>query len=371
MHKNKQSRIQTGASIAFIFLSIIVMYIAHKEMYFTMDDDWYATLLYSEEPITSFSDIVKSQIWHYNNWGGRSMTHGLLQMIILAGEGFADVLNVIVTLLLAGMVCLVADDKKLPAFFTALAMIIGLNANWKMSMFWQSGAANYLYITVVILAYLYCYLHEDKKLYGITLWMIPLGLVTGWSNENMGPSAWVVATIICVLTYKSKHRIPLWMILGNVSCLAGSALCILAPGNFVRSEQVEANQYGALWQLFLRVYAEGKAALEYLFPIIIVVAFLVMISKGIYQIALGRNRILLLLCALLSWGAMVLSPHYPDRATFGTQLLLVCVAVSLIKDICAKQKELTIPLFGMSVLIWLRGMFFLGEFLATCWGWIR
>lgn len=371
MFKSKQSRIQIGASVVFIFISIVVMYIAHREMYFTMDDDWYATLLYSDEPITSISDIVKSQIWHYNNWGGRSMTHGLLQMILLAGENVADVLNVIVTLGLAGMVCLVADSKKIPALFMALAMIIGLNANWKMSMFWQSGAANYLYITVVILGYLYCYLYREKKLPGITLWIIPLGLVTGWSNENMGPAAWVIATIVCVLTYRAQKKVPLWMILGNLSCLAGSALCIMAPGNFVRSAQVEANEYGTLWQLFLRVYAEGKAALEYLFPIIIVVAFLFMISKGIYHIALGETRILLLLCALLSWGAMVLSPHYPDRATFGTLLLLICVAVSLVKDICDRQKELGLPMFGVSALIWLRGMFFLGEYIATCWGWIR
>lgn len=371
MHKSKESRIQIGASVVFVFISIIVMYVAHKEMYFTMDDDWYATLLYSEEPITSLSDIIKSQIWHYNNWGGRSITHGLLQMILLAGESFADVLNVAVTLLLAGMVCLVADSKRIPAFFMAMAMIIGLNANWKMSMFWQSGAANYLYITVVILGFLYCYLHKDKKLPAISLWIIPLGLITGWSNENMGPSACIVAAIVCWITYKAEKKVPIWMILGMLSCLIGSAICILAPGNFVRSNQVTSNEYGTLWKLFLHVYAEAKAALEYLFPIIIVVAFLVMISKGIYQIALGQNRILLLLCALLSWGAMIVSPHYPDRATFGTQVLLICVAISLIKDICDKQKELSLPLFGVATLVWLRGMFFLGEFIAICWGWIR
>lgn len=39
-------------------------------------------------------------------------------------------------------------------------MVLGLNANWRMSMFWQAGAANYLYITVFILLFVWCYLRE-------------------------------------------------------------------------------------------------------------------------------------------------------------------------------------------------------------------
>ena len=79
----------------------------------------------------------------------------------------------------------------------------------------------------------------------------------------------------------------------------------------------------------------------------------------------------MLFCALLSWGAMILSPHYPDRATFGTMVLLICVILSLTGRILEKQKELLGAVLGAGLLIWLRGMFFLGEFLAISWGWIK
>ena len=58
-------------------ISIIVLYMTHRSIPFMMDDLWYSTLLSEDTPIASFSDIVESQIWHYFNWGGRSMTHGI------------------------------------------------------------------------------------------------------------------------------------------------------------------------------------------------------------------------------------------------------------------------------------------------------
>lgn len=397
---DRRIRILSGILLV---VSVIIIYMTHRAVPFMMDDLWYSTLLSEDTPIASFSDIVKSQVWHYFNWGGRSMTHGILQLTLLAGEQAADILNVAVTLLLAGMICLVSENRTLPAFFAALGMIFGLNANWKMSMFWQAGAANYLYITVFILLFAHCYLREfpdegsffsrfkktsgqnmpqaeafhrelsrrqisdEKPLPGITLWIIPLGILAGWSNENMGPALWILSLAAILLTWREKHTLKLWMVLGSLSCLAGSALCILAPGNFVRSAQSGEEQFGSLWRLFLRCYGESKGAFEYLFPVLLVLIFL-WILHGRNP---GRRNELLLITALLSWGAFLLSPHYPDRASFGTMILCICVILSLSKKILEKRNDLAWPLWGAAVFIWLRGMYFCGEFLAINWGWIR
>ena len=374
--KEKQKRIVLGVTVFLLLVSVAVMYINHKEVPFMMDDLWYSTMLFSEEPITSFADIVESQIWHYHNWGGRSITHGILQITLLIGEQITDILNIVMLFALSAVICAIAGKKKLPYIFAAMSMLIGLNANWKMSMFWQAGAANYLYITVFILGFLHCYLRETesndalRKLPGITLWIVPLGLITGWSNENMGPAVWIITVIVMALCVKAKKKIPLWMILGSVSTLVGSILVVAAPGNFVRSEQVASNNYGVLWNIFLRCYAESRAALDYLFPTVLILGVMLIISKGILQIPIGKKNILLMVCALLSWGAMILSPHYPDRATFGTMVLLICTILSLVKDILQKRKDMNIWFFAVAVLIWLRGMYFLGEFLGMCWEWI-
>lgn len=383
-------------------VTVVVMYLTHRAIPFMMDDLWYSTKLSSEEQIRSLRDIVDAQIWHYNNWGGRSMTHGLLQLILLAGEQAADCANVLVTFLLAGVICLIAGIRFgkgkimvwLSALLAAAGMLVGLNANWKMSMFWQAGAANYLYITVFILLYLYCYLRElpdvgegetpieamgkeagevseRRSFPGITLWIIPLGLLAGWSNENMGPTAWIISTLVILQLWRTKCRLKPWMAQGNLACLMGSVMVVIAPGNFVRNAQVPENQYGVWWRMFLRGYAESMAALEYLFPTILLTVFVLILGKGVLGIAVGQRNSLLLLAAFLSWGAMVLSPHYPDRAAFGTMALLICVILSMVGRIVRKRRELFPWLYGGALLVWLRGMFFLGEFLAITWGWIR
>lgn len=182
-------------SAVLLAVTMIVLYAAHKGTPFMMDDLWYSTLLFEDTPISSFGDIIKSQIWHYYNWGGRSMAHGLLQLTLLAGEKAADIINLLMTLLLALMICAVSGNRKFPMFFAAVSLPLGLNANWRMSMFWQSGAANYLYITVFILAYVFCFLRElpeevqsgginaevsertcPRQLPGILFWIIPLGI---------------------------------------------------------------------------------------------------------------------------------------------------------------------------------------------------
>ena len=371
-----------------------VLWLVNDAVPFMMDDLWYADKLISNEgpsgiPITSFKDIIESQIWHFNNWGGRSITHGLLQILLQLGELAADILNVAAALALAYVMCLVAGMGKrragvptsgradkaphLPVgIFWALAMMIGLNANWQMSMFWQAGAANYLYITIFILLFLHCYLREDpgKRLYGISLWIIPLGIISGWSNENMGPTAWIVSLLAILLRAYEKKKVYFWMILGNIACLLGSVLVVAAPGNFVRSEQA-GNEYGLLWNIFLRCYYESKAALEYLFPAILLLAVVLVIGKGILNITIGIRNHLLMLGALLSWGAMILSPHYPDRATFGTMILIGCVILSMMQKIGEIKKKYLWLVTGIAGIVWLHGMFFLGEYMAILWGWIK
>jgi len=363
-----------------------VVWLVNDAVPFMMDDLWYAEKLVSNEgpsgiPITSFKDIIESQIWHFHNWGGRSITHGLLQILLQLDARVVDIMNTAAALVLAGVMWLTTGSREtgragikeaVPTMFGALAMMLGLNANWQMSMFWQAGAANYLYITIFILLFLYCYLRDDpdRRLHGISLWILPLGIVSGWSNENMGPAAWILSLLVILLRLYEKKKLYVWMILGNIACLIGSVLVIAAPGNFVRSEQA-GNEYGMLWNIFLRCYHESKAALEYLFPSILLLAVVLVIGKGILNITIGIRNNLLMLGALLSWGAMILSPHYPDRASFGTMILISCVILSMMQKIGQKERKYQWLTMGIACIIWIHGMFPLGEYMAILWGWIK
>ena len=370
----------TVITIIILSITAVIVFYTNRIIPFMMDDIWYSTILSTNLPITSFSDIIQAQIWHWHNWGGRSIAHGLLQLILLSGEMFADILNTL-WLFLLSLTVLICSRISAPELKTKLlpmtvipGLIIGLSANWKMSMFWEAGAANYLYITAFLLFYIFCYLREIegevKSLPGITFWMIPLSLIAGWSNENMGPTCFIVSLIVMFLVKKRTGKIPFWMIEGSIICLAGCIMCIAAPGNFVRVAATP-NEYGVLWTIFLRCYTEFKALFVYQILTVITLAAVLIISIGILGIKLKKAEIILLISALLSWGAMILSPHYPDRATFGTMCLMITVIISRGILIVQKKKEALWPLYLGAILIWLKGMYDIGEFIAIYLGWIK
>ena len=370
----------TFITLIILAITTVIVFYTNRIIPFMMDDLWYSTLLDSDKPIASIADIIHAQVWHWHNWGGRSLAHGLLQLIILAGEGFADVLNTLWLFVLSFTVILCSKTSsaglknKLVAITLTSGLIIGLSANWKMSMFWEAGAANYLYITAFLLFYMFCYLREVegevKPLPGITFWMIPLALIAGWSNENMGPTCFIVSLIVMYLLKKNTRRIPFWMIEGSIICFIGCVLCIAAPGNFVRAAEAET-EYGIIWKIFLRCYGECKALFSFQILTLLTLAAILIISITFLGIKLRKTEIILLIAALLSWGAMILSPHYPDRATFGTMCLMISVIVSRSAHIIEKKKEAQWPLYLGAVLIWLKGMYEIGEFIAIYLGWIK
>ncbi len=360
-------------------VGIACMWLTQREVPVMMDDEWYSTVLFAERPLTSLQDILQAQVWHYNNWGGRTVAHTIAQLILLyLREPVADALNVAMIVLLAWMINAVTWERRFSFVTLTVGFLHGLNANWKMSMYWQTGACNYLYTTVLILAFLWLYLRqaeaEQKREIPGSLLLAPvLGLLSGWTNENMGPAVWVLTLMVMLLRRRRKQAIRLWMPIGSLFCLAGSVLMIMAPGNGVRSAEVASSQYGVLWQIFLRMYGVCKGAWEYLFPVILVTAALVLVNVCVLGNRLKEKDMLLLAGALLSWGAMVLSPHYPDRASFGTMCLLICVIVSQAGAVLQRRddRRCRAALTAAGVFVWLRGMYFLGEFLAVCWGWIR
>ncbi len=340
MNKQKKT-LETLAVIAAFFLLILIEFILHRKITFMMDDNWYSTNLATGAPLTGISDVLESQLWHFFNWGGRVITHGLLQLTLMAGELFCDILNILMTLCLTLMLCVISGQYRPFWFLTGLTLLTALNPNIKMSMYWQSGTANYVYATTWILVFLWVYLRqikspEAKALPLVNLWMPLLGLITGWSNENMGPASFVLSiAVILYLTKAVKCRLPLWTITGSLTCLVGSCLVILAPGNFVRVSNLDKMGLGET--IYNRILSMLCAGTDFLFPVALLLVMLLFIYTLLLQEKLQVFHWFLLGHAILSYGAMILSPHYPDRATFGTLAVCICLIISLMADIMRKH----------------------------------
>lgn len=377
--KRAKSEMITGIlTVLGVLVSLLVLYTANSKMPFKMDDEWYATNLVTGRPLSGLGDIWESQVWHFFHWGGRSIAHAQLQLILWAGPVAADLVNVAVTVLLVALVCKMADAKKLIYGLMTLGFLVILNANWSQTLLWQSGVANYLYMTTWILLFLLCYFRtlekpEAKTLPGIFIFILPLGLFAGWSNENMGPAVWLgTLAIILFLWIKEKKWYP-WMLAGNLSCLLGSCLVILAPGNFVRNVEAEEQVAGKglLWRVFLRCFSLANGLFYYLLFAAVLLVLLLFLYCSVLHKKLRRSDWCLLFMAVLSWGAMILSPHYPDRASFGTLVLMLIPMMHMIAGIGGEQKNIGIPGFAAALFVWLCGMFPLCTYICQMLGWIQ
>ena len=416
--KNKKKNIILTVVSAVLFLiTLAIIWIIHRSVHFQMDDIWYATKLYDGQespPIENLKDIFEAQVWHYFNWGGRSVTHFFLQITLLIGELFADIMNVIMTVITGLIITLMSMDfagtkknfaGKLISITAIIGMLHAFNPDWHLNMYWQSGSANYLHITVVILLFVWAYLHEvrensnkiiagsgnsekvesnensEKASGGDTarrkslireivfaVIMLPVGLFTGWSNENMGPTAFLLACVSMFLMKKKGGKIRFWMIEGAVLTAIGSALCILAPGNSVRSAYIEEKSLKA--ELFLRLYGISKGAFEYLFIAFLTAMALLAVLVFILKEKAGAEVYLTLGAAVISWGAMIMSPHYPDRAAYGTMVFLIAAIMILADKIIKANKEMVYPFYVMGAFVWMRGMFLVLQFFAARNYWI-
>ena len=110
--KNNTQKLKTYLSALSLLLLAAIELLYHLKIPFQRDDLWYATNLVTGAPVSGFADILQSQLWHYFNWGGRSITHTILQTVIWLGEPFAAVCNVAVTVLLAFVMSKTATSDR-------------------------------------------------------------------------------------------------------------------------------------------------------------------------------------------------------------------------------------------------------------------
>ena len=113
--------------------------------------------------------------------------------------------------------------------------------------------------------------------------MFALGVLAGWSVENLAVTVCVLAAGISWQA-KRKGDLPLWMPAGAFGAFAGLVLLVAAPGNFVRYD-AQGSGKGILIHIGNQFAGNGEMAL-YLLPVI-----LLLIAAGrIYRLHLAEGR---------------------------------------------------------------------------------
>jgi len=292
-----------------------------------ISDDFAYLYIYGEEGrITSFSDIIQSQINHYYMWGGRSVVHFIAQILLMLPSYIADLLNTLIYLGYAFLIYFHIKGRKESSI--SLFILINL-AIWFLqpvfgdTILWITGAANYLWGTFFILLFLLPYrLYEGKEsgmaqqiIYPVL--MLLLGILAGWTNENTAAAMLVVAILYFIYFRSHKWKIPAWAIAGFIGAMIGFGLMILAPGNYTRGgDSVSLNLYTFGYRLFTWTLT----FFIYSGPLFLISLVLLIIYNRFPNGQKKDNLKLIFIygiAVIAGVYAMLLAPSFPRRALFG------------------------------------------------------
>ena len=234
--------------LSFIIIGI-VFYILDNYNTFINDDLFYAFIYKTSHRIESISDIFFSQIDHYFFRNGRFLVHFIVQLFcgILGPEMFY-VFNTFVFLLFLYVVyCYICSYTKNDA---ALLLIILLSTflfipRWSITIIGNiSGTVNYLWCAVSYILFIIMFEKEKKKnrnvffLKNVVFFVVALMVGSLQESFCVGISAYLLFYYI-LNPYRFKGTVvPL--VLGF---LVGSTIVILAPSNFIRFEQQQAQSF--------------------------------------------------------------------------------------------------------------------------------
>ena len=345
--------------LTFMFIIIFVfMYMLNSKTQLVSDDFVYQFVFQGRYPsdatrlISNPLDIFISMANHWIEWGGRVSVHFLLQFSFMLGITFFNVFNSLMFILLGILIYKhICDDKKINII---LYLIIYFSLflffpQPKFTLMWKSGAANYLWSSVLILIMSLIY----KKHYGdenkindnifIIILLFLYGLIVGCANENSG-CALIVLEILFIVSYKFKYRkIPRWAYSGLIGTIISFILLLISPGNYKRAEIMYPNVSYKFSNIFEYIIKITRLSYDYLFIIIVIslITFLIIFKKqnSIYKYF---EKYFLQICyfafVLISIYSLVLSPAYPERSwTFAFVFLVIFAGTNIVEILKLKQ----------------------------------
>lgn len=242
--------------IFFLILIFCFMYIL-STLTPLLSDDYYSAFLWPKghlndvsreaiKRVSSFADIYRGIKGYYFNWGGRVPGCALVPFFIWQGKEYFNPCNALFFTLLVAEIYWLSHEGKIrfdfnPSYlFWIFFALWAFNVSFIDSCLWLAGSCNYLWMLVIVLAFLIPYVRSyfDKNAFKpnnikLTIGMVFLGLLAGWSHETT--NCWIIVVLFYML-YESrkKKELSLWKIAGFLSFCLGYALLVFAPGNFAR-----------------------------------------------------------------------------------------------------------------------------------------
>lgn len=326
-------------------------------------DDWTYSMNAGGTRITSLSEILEYQYLHYFNWGGRSVVHAIAQIMLASGVFWGDAINSFGYITLVLIIYYIANkgnESNLSLFIGVNLLIWFLVPALVENIFWITGSANYLWGTLLILSFLsfYCAAFlsgKSKDGWMKRIGVFFLGVLAGWTNENMSVAMIFFLICLILLTKKENKAIPKWMIFELTGAIIGCAFMLLAPGNYVRNEGEISNlSAGGSEPIYMFYFYRFTSILKIsswyaLVPTIIYLTTLILYVK--FKRETNRKILILSLLFVITAGiatlAMVAAPIFPERVWFAILILMFIGTGLLYANLDFSRVYIGIPLYSV------------------------
>ncbi|MCR5175603.1 MAG: DUF6056 family protein [Anaerovibrio sp.] len=264
---------QTFYVLATIFVLMLVL---NMLMPLHRDDYDYSMIYMTNIHIENFGDVWNSVVHHYFVHGGRMVTVFCLVLFLWIGKTWFDIVNGLMFVALVALIYLHAIRKTELTGNPVMLALTGLLAWLSFPHFgevaiWKSGSTVYLWSAVPVALFLLPYnISLTQKAPNFKEWMaLPmflLGVLAGWSVENLAVTVVCTAGGIACYLYRKK-RLQAWMVSGFFGAFLGAVGLLAAPGNYVRYGIQEQDE-GFLLHVGNQFAGNGEMIL-YIFPIIL------------------------------------------------------------------------------------------------------
>lgn len=260
------------------------------------DDYDYSLIWGTMQPVHSFGDVCQSLWNHYLTHGGRMVTVFMLDFFLWAGKDWFDLANAAVfTAVVVLLYCHSTRNTRLaaePGILALCAFFLWLCLpHFGEVAVWKSGSTVYLWSGFFAALFLLPY---NLFLAGRVRWsnamagpMFLLGILGGWSVENLGVTVVLLAAGISWYAWRQGNR-QLWLPAGAAGAFLGLAGLIAAPGNWVRYGQ-QGSGKGLLIHIGNQFAGNGEMFL-YLLPAVLLLLLVWRILK--VQLLTERGQLL-------------------------------------------------------------------------------
>lgn len=331
-------------------------------------DDYSYGLNLNGKRISSIIDIFDYQVWHYFNWGGRTIAHTLAQTFLILPKAIFNVLNSFIYTVLIYLIYLHGKlnrkNKEQPYILLLIHLLL-----WFMipvfgqSCIWLIGSCNYLWTTVIILYFLWLYRKNSlsEKWYNL-LFMFILGLLAGWTNENTSAGLIIILVFSFIINKVEtrKFKLSKTRLFGIIGTLAGFIIMICAPGNYIRSAEFKDDTF-IIIKIIKRAFDITNNLENIILPLLIVI--IILISLKIYhKKKIEKEAYTFILGGFAAIYAMVLSPTFPKRAWTGAIIFFVIAIAILIYDLDTINRLYKFILVDFCIIL---SIIYIGQYINT------